>query len=145
VKMLQNCPKLQALSISKVGWSHWWRVIDFCWFFFILFKYFHKSYFFCWQWTHRSTARGRDDWKYPYHVPKCISSHLKTCAISGYNTVEGDFRFATYILQNARFLQVMTIHYDTYANESRHNPQFLKDLSSCQMISPACKLSVVCH
>jgi hypothetical protein len=30
VKMLQNCPKLQALSISKVCWSRQWIVIDFC-------------------------------------------------------------------------------------------------------------------
>jgi hypothetical protein len=31
--MLQNCPKLQALSISKVCWSRQWIVIDFCWLF----------------------------------------------------------------------------------------------------------------
>jgi hypothetical protein len=86
--------------------------------------------------------RGKDDWKYPYHVPKCISSHLKTCTISGYCAVEGDFRFAKYILQNARLLQAMKISYKTSPNESPHNPQFLKDLSSCQMISQACKLSV---
>jgi hypothetical protein len=30
VKMLQNCPKLQALLISKVCWSHQWIIIDFC-------------------------------------------------------------------------------------------------------------------
>jgi hypothetical protein len=137
--MLQNCPKLQALSISKVCWSRQWIVIDFCWLFICIILSIFTNPIFYWQWTNPTVTRGKDDWKYPYHVPKCISSHLKTCTISGYNAVEGDFRFATYILQNARLLQVMTIGYDISRNESS---QFLKDLSSCQRISPACKLTI---
>jgi hypothetical protein len=47
VKMLPNCPKLQALSISKVCWSPQWIVIYFCWFFFsILLKFSYKSFLF---------------------------------------------------------------------------------------------------
>ncbi|WJX60415.1 hypothetical protein P8452_45625 [Trifolium repens] len=49
VKMLQNCPKLQALLISK------------------------------WM-------RGKDDWKYPYHVPKFplrAVSHVKFLTVTG--------------------------------------------------------------
>ncbi|GAU50332.1 hypothetical protein TSUD_243630 [Trifolium subterraneum] len=77
VIMLHNCPKLQALSISK--------------------------------WTNSSTPGVREDWKYPYHVPECVSSHLTTCKIIDYRAIKADFRFATHssILQNARLLQVL--------------------------------------
>jgi hypothetical protein len=45
VTMLQICPKLQTLSISKVCWPRRCTFIGFCWFFFfILLKYFYKSY-----------------------------------------------------------------------------------------------------
>ncbi|WJX63475.1 hypothetical protein P8452_48355 [Trifolium repens] len=68
--MLQICPKLQTLSISKCR-----------------------------------NSRTTEDWNYPDHVPECVSSHLTTCKIIDYEPVEADFRFATYILQNARLLQ----------------------------------------
>ncbi|CAJ2663577.1 unnamed protein product [Trifolium pratense] len=91
-------------------------------------------------------AKGRDvttkdDWKYPYHVPECVSSHLTSCEILGYEAFEADFRFATYILQNARLLQVMTIR-QTFCPKPFESSQYLEDLSSCQRISPACKLYV---
>ncbi|XP_003614128.3 putative FBD-associated F-box protein At5g56700 [Medicago truncatula] len=46
------------------------------------------------------------DWKHPYHVPECVTSNLTTCEIEDYQAMEADFQFATYILQNARVLQV---------------------------------------
>ncbi|XP_050909560.1 F-box/LRR-repeat protein At3g59200 [Lathyrus oleraceus] len=51
------------------------------------------------------SAPTKEDWKYPYHVPQCLLSHLITCNIRDYEAIEADFRFATYILQNARYLQ----------------------------------------
>ncbi|AES93781.1 putative F-box domain, FBD domain, leucine-rich repeat domain, L domain-containing protein [Medicago truncatula] len=100
VKMLENCPKLQTLSISK--------------------------------WT--KFAKTKADWIYPYHVPQCVSSHLTTCNIIHYQAVEADFRFATYILKNAKLLQVMNISHTSYS-ASTESSHFLEDLSSCPRIS----------
>ncbi|RHN55319.1 putative FBD domain, leucine-rich repeat domain, L domain-containing protein [Medicago truncatula] len=93
LKMLQNCPKLQTLTIVKAN---------------------------------NSTTI---DWEYPDHVPECVSSHLTNFKVIGSEACEADFRFATYILRNARLLQVMSIHHSLHAN-----------LSSCPRISPTCKL-----
>jgi hypothetical protein len=118
---------------------------SYCFFVFFLsflFKYFYKSYFvFDLQQTIPSD-RGRDDWKYPYHVPECVSSHLTTCTILGYHALEADFQFARYILQNARLLQVMTIKYNCSESKDQR-PQFFKDLPSCPRISLVCKLSFI--
>ncbi|WJX67906.1 hypothetical protein P8452_52332 [Trifolium repens] len=84
--MLQICPKLQTLSISK---------------------------------CRNSTTT--EDWNYPDHVPECVSSHL-TCKIIDYEPVVADFRFATYILQNARLLRVMEIH-SPFTPKSNGDPQ----------------------
>jgi hypothetical protein len=84
----------------------------------------------------------KDDWEYTYHVPECVSSHLTTCDITGYEAFESDFRFAAYILQNARFLQVMTISHTNYDPKPTESSEFLEDLYSCQKISPTCKLNV---
>ncbi|GAU33934.1 hypothetical protein TSUD_357330 [Trifolium subterraneum] len=83
----------------------------------------------------------KEDWEYPFHVPECVSSHLTSCSIAGYQACEADFRFATYILQNAIFLQVMTIRH-TFNPKPTESFQFLEDLHSCQRISPECKLNV---
>ncbi|RHN68459.1 putative FBD domain, leucine-rich repeat domain, L domain-containing protein [Medicago truncatula] len=94
------------------------------------------------KWTDSSTARGIEDWKHPYTVPDCVSSHLTTCKILGYHALENDFRFVTYILQNARFLKVMEIRYSSNSHRME-SPRFLEDLSSCPRISPACNLSFI--
>jgi len=100
--------------------------------------YFYKYYLVSdWQGTWSPT---KEDWKYPFHVPESVSSHLTTCKIMDYKAVEADFRFAAYILQNAGLLQVMTICPSSYT-EPTDNPRFLDDLSSCPRISPTCKLS----
>ncbi|MCH83667.1 F-box/LRR-repeat protein [Trifolium medium] len=81
-----------------------------------------------------------EDWEYPRRVPDCVSSNLTTCEIIGYDALKEDFQFATYILQNARLLQIMNIF--TVYPKPKVNPQFLDDLSSCPRISPICKLTV---
>ncbi|GAU19836.1 hypothetical protein TSUD_170620 [Trifolium subterraneum] len=110
VTMLQNCPKLQDLCMSK-----WWDLTN---------------------------SKDKDDWEYPDHVPECVSSHLTTCSLLDYHAVEADFRFVTYILQNAKLLQVMEIHYSKNRN-SMERPQFIEDLSSYPRISPVCELSII--
>ncbi|KEH26143.1 putative F-box domain, FBD domain, leucine-rich repeat domain, L domain-containing protein [Medicago truncatula] len=94
------------------------------------------------KWTGLSTTNEIEDWKYPYTVPECVSSHLTTCKILDYHAIEADFRFVTYILRNARHLQVMEIHYRSTWN-SMESPQFLEDLFSYPRISPACNLSFI--
>ncbi|CAI8588069.1 unnamed protein product [Vicia faba] len=105
VKMLQSCPKLQSLSISKA-----------------------------------KSSPTKEDWKYPYHVPQCLLTQLITCNIEDYEAIQADFRFAAYILENARHLENMTICRNPLP-KPMESPHFLSDLSSCSRISPTCKLS----
>ncbi|RHN54444.1 putative FBD domain-containing protein [Medicago truncatula] len=81
------------------------------------------------KWT--SDSETKEDWKYPHHVPECVSSHLTTCNILHYLDVEPDFRFARYIFQNARLLQDMKIHPISY----RPKRELYEELSSCPRIS----------
>ncbi|CAJ2648177.1 unnamed protein product [Trifolium pratense] len=111
VTMFQNCPKLEEFNMSK-----WWNL-------------------------NLSNSKDKEDWKYPDHVPECVSSHLKICKINDYHAVEADFRFVTYILQNANHLQSMEINYSKNRN-SMENHQFIEDLSSCPRISPVCEFSI---
>ncbi|GAU33931.1 hypothetical protein TSUD_357300 [Trifolium subterraneum] len=85
-------------------------------------------------------SRTKEDWKYPDHDPECVSSHLTTCKIKGYDVLYADFQFATYILKKARLLQDMSILHVPYPKLA--SPQFLKGLFSCPRISPVCKLYV---
>jgi len=85
------------------------------------------------------TKTTKDDSKYPDHVPECVRSHLTTCNVINYQAAEADFRFAIYILKNARLLQDMTIHVDSSSNTMKRS-QFVENLSSFPRTSPACKL-----
>jgi hypothetical protein len=85
------------------------------------------------------TKKTKDDWKYPDHVPECVRSHLTTCNIINYDVAEADFRFAIYILKNARLLQDMTIHVHGSSN-TMQRAQFVENLSYFPRTSPACKL-----
>ncbi|GAU33930.1 hypothetical protein TSUD_357290 [Trifolium subterraneum] len=40
-------------------------------------------------------STSKEDWKYPDHIPKCVSSHLTTCKIEGYDALYADFRLST--------------------------------------------------
>ncbi|MCH87920.1 F-box/FBD/LRR-repeat protein, partial [Trifolium medium] len=98
VKMLESCPKLQALYIDK--------------------------------WIVSPTTEDL-----PIHVPECVSSHLTTCTITNYEAAEADFRFAAYLLKNARHLQNMKIQLLGTLNMMQR-AQCFEDLSSCPRISP---------
>ncbi|XP_045810074.1 uncharacterized protein LOC123904450 [Trifolium pratense] len=46
-----------------------------------------------WWWNlNLPNSKDKEDWKYPDHVPECVSSHLKICKINDYHAVEADFR-----------------------------------------------------
>ncbi|XP_024630571.1 putative FBD-associated F-box protein At5g56440 [Medicago truncatula] len=107
MKMLQNCPKLQTLSIKK-----WWG----------------------------SITTIMENGKYQDHVPECVSSHLTTINITNYQTVEADFKFASYILKNARLLKDMTICF-ARCSDIMQWTKCIEDLSR-QRISGACKISL---
>ncbi|XP_057436228.1 FBD-associated F-box protein At4g10400-like [Lotus japonicus] len=90
---------------------------------------------------HRHDQIYNDKWEKP--VPECVSLHLTTCSIGNYQ-IHGtygvdDFKFAAYIMQNAKLLQVMTLHIDHDSEESEKD-RFLKHLSVRPRISPACKI-----
>lgn len=130
-KLLKHSPKLQTLLIRKV-----WNLIKMillCYFIHL----FTKSYFgFPWQ-KSSSYLTFRKDWKNPNSIPKCVSSHLKRCEIRHYEGRNGDLQFARYILQNARFLQVMKLN---VSSPSYGKSQIIEDLSSCPRSSEGCKL-----
>ncbi|KAH1219361.1 putative F-box/LRR-repeat protein [Glycine max] len=73
-------------------------------------------------------------------VPKCISSHLRTCCVYKYGGYETVFEFERYIVQNARLLQDMTIC--SYRGRSRRKKlEMIKKISLCTKLSSTCKLS----
>nr|ABN09165.1 Cyclin-like F-box; FBD [Medicago truncatula] len=109
VKMLFICPKLKVLYIVKVMIKH------------------------------NLTKTTKHDWKYPDHVPESVRSHLTTCSIINYEAAEADFRFAIYILKNARLVQDMTIHVHSSSN-TMQRAQFVENLSSFPRTSPAFRL-----
>jgi len=85
-------------------------------------------------------SRSFTNWKCPNYVPKCISSHLRSCTLT-YDGKMDSLRFAAYILQNARPLQVMTIK-TTYLSNSIYDWKLLDELCSGPKISPLCEISV---
>ncbi|KEH15322.1 F-box/RNI/FBD-like domain protein [Medicago truncatula] len=61
----------------------------------------------------KRSSRFSEEWKYLNSVPECVSSHLRSCTILNFEGSANNLRFATYILQNARLLQDMTIDLTT--------------------------------
>jgi len=76
----------------------------------------------------------------PSHVPKCISSHLRSCTLICQPFVD-ELRFAKYVLQNAPHLRVMDI-----SITDKLVPLSLRvleeELNSVLVISPKCKFSI---
>lgn len=136
--MLQYCPKLQALKIKKVCLTQQWIVTSF----YLFFSFLHVFLQILLSHLQSTDSSTKADWKYPCHVPECVTSRLTTCRIENYEASEADFLFSTYILLNARLLQVMTI-FRTLDLKPTGSPHFSKDLSSCPTISPTCKLEVI--
>ncbi|RHN51249.1 putative F-box domain, FBD domain, leucine-rich repeat domain, L domain-containing protein [Medicago truncatula] len=83
------------------------------------------------------------EWKWPNSVLECVSSHLRSCTILNFEGSANNLQFATYILQNARFLQDMTIDVTTRSSNEMllERSEIIEELSSCPRISPACKLT----
>ncbi|WVZ14680.1 hypothetical protein V8G54_012246 [Vigna mungo] len=79
------------------------------------------------------------DWPYPEFVPSCISSHLNTCSLENFGYLN-DFRFARYIMHNARYLRAMKIKFYPF-NKVGDKLNMKRDLSSCLKSSDTCTLS----
>ena len=63
---------------------------------------------------------------YPQSVPICISFHLKICTLKRYNGSKDEFRFVTYIMENSKYLQIMTISCNSDINKERKLEMFQK-------------------
>ncbi|KAF7837650.1 F-box/FBD/LRR-repeat protein [Senna tora] len=93
-----------------------------------------------------------DSWDEPQdNVPGCVSSHLRTCCLQNHVPGESDSHrhlvsllpFAKYIIENAGFLQIMTICVPTPTQRIR---QWMnQELSSCPRKSPTCKINLQPH
>jgi hypothetical protein len=133
VEVLQNCPKLQILSITKVSCvcGFFVPLIFFCVCFInLILVYVLQGTFL----HHKDFYRN---WKNPNIVPKCISSHLRSCTLI-YKGFIGEIQLAKYILKHAPLLRIMKI---TFA-ESSSSQDTLKELKSCPRISSECELSI---
>ncbi|XP_045831574.1 putative FBD-associated F-box protein At3g50710 [Trifolium pratense] len=82
-------------------------------------------------------------WKYPNFVPECISSYLKSCTVNYVGWHLDELRFAKYILQNARLLEIMKIDMRATLDPRLSRTYVLEELTSCPRISPQCKLSTI--
>ncbi|CAJ2652262.1 unnamed protein product [Trifolium pratense] len=93
------------------------------------------------------TSSLSKDWDCPIWSLECVSSHLRSCTINRFDGSKNDLRFATYILQNASRLEVMTIYVSVTARSSNgtQKDQIMEELSTCPRLSPGCKLSLQFH
>jgi hypothetical protein len=98
--------------------------------------YFNKCY--CFYPLSQWNTNLSNDWQCPILELECVSSHLRSCVIINFNGLEDDLQFATYILRNARLLQVMSIHVPN--KSSKH--LIWEEVSSYPRISTGCKLFV---
>ncbi|PNY02802.1 F-box/LRR-repeat protein [Trifolium pratense] len=128
VDVLQHCPNLQILSVEKVT-----QIPNIT---------FRNSWFRTWELTLKINLEKYTNWKCPNYVPKCVSSHLRSCAVTAtYHGRRDALLFATYILQNAQLLQAMTIRYAAFSN-SIYDWMFFNELNSCPKLSAICAISV---
>ncbi|CAI8584734.1 unnamed protein product [Vicia faba] len=118
--VLQNCPNLETLLMDEILPKYARNLVP--------------------EWTLKVGSRSFTIWESPNSVPKCISSHLRSCTLT-YEGMDDSLRFAEYVLQNAQLLQVMTVKNTKFA-ESVHHLECLDELNSCPKISPFCKLSI---
>ncbi|XP_061358463.1 F-box/LRR-repeat protein At4g14096-like isoform X2 [Gastrolobium bilobum] len=123
----KSVPKLVKADISKFILSEAVAVANV--------KFLHID----WDGFSEDDEEGGGKWPYPQSVPESISLQLKTCSVNNYEGSNGQFRFARYILRNARFLQFMTIC--TFDTNPHAKLKMLKKLSLCPRCSTTCKLS----
>lgn len=79
-EVLQNCPKLQSLTI-------------------------HEDYKY-----RQEIGIGNNNWVDLPIVSECLSSQLRTCSIIGYKGMKCELQFVEYILKNAKVLHTMKIN-----------------------------------
>jgi len=75
----------------------------------------------------------------PISAIERVSSHLRSCTIVNFNG--SDIPFATYILQNARLLEVMKIDVRASSSEGMQKHEIIEKLLTCPRMSSGCKLS----
>ncbi|XP_057436170.1 FBD-associated F-box protein At3g52670-like [Lotus japonicus] len=73
---------------------------------------------------HDCQRYNKEKWAFTEPVPECFSLHLRTCSIQNYQSRNDDFKFVEFILQNASFLQVMTLHNERYTKEDEKQAGF---------------------
>ncbi|KAI9072968.1 hypothetical protein K1719_045060 [Acacia pycnantha] len=71
-------------------------------------------------------------------IPQCLSSHLKEFHLGNYRGLENEFKLARFIMNHARFLDIISIR--TLAANSEEKEIMLQRLSSCFIRSANCKL-----
>ncbi|XP_039682866.1 F-box protein At4g09920 [Medicago truncatula] len=121
---------VKSLSLAKLVRAEM-RAID------VPYNVVNNVEFLCWR------SSSSKEWKWPNSVLECVSSHLRSCTILNFEGSANNLRFATYILQNARLLQDMTIDVTTRSSNEMllERSEIIEELSSCPRISPACKLT----
>ncbi|XP_057440869.1 putative FBD-associated F-box protein At5g56440 [Lotus japonicus] len=76
-------------------------------------------------------------WISPKFVPECLSSQLRKCSITNYDSTRFQLHFAKYIMQNSRVLQTMTI-YTAPSSSLQKKFEMLKELSiyprTCELL-----------
>jgi hypothetical protein len=77
----------------------------------------------------------QENWVEPKLVPRCLTSHLRTCTIQHLSGPKFELMLAKYILKNARLLETMTIW------TKRDLPEIERKLSPCPKASTTCQLS----
>lgn len=143
MEVLQNCHNLQDITIEQVTYVCGMFLLGY----FLCLCFVNLILPYVLQWINdRSNQDLCKNWNYLNDVPKCISSHLRTCTLIFQGIVE-ELRFATYILQNAPHLEVIEIcivdhNFTKYKMHLPIQDALEEELNSCPMISPKCKRSI---
>ncbi|KAL6578873.1 hypothetical protein OROMI_009089 [Orobanche minor] len=83
-----------------------------------------------------------EDWYDPKIVPECLLTHLTTCSLRNYSSINWELPFAKYIMQNSRVLSTMTIQV-AKSIDSDAKLQIVKELSLCPKNSATCELLII--
>ncbi|KAL6547907.1 Zinc finger FYVE domain-containing protein 26 [Orobanche hederae] len=83
-----------------------------------------------------------EDWDDPKIVPECLFTHLTTCSLRNYSSINWELPFAKYIMQNSRVLSTMAIQV-AKSVDSDAKLQIVKELSLCPKNSATCELLII--
>lgn len=77
---------------------------------------------------HQRSKGDKEDsqlqWNPPEVVPICLTSHLKTISIRGFNALRVEIDVAKYLLKNGQVLNKMTIYTSRLLNKDLHKELF---------------------